>query len=203
MVAMRVPSIALLAVALLSAGTLSVPAQEPGSLPETKAPCAAGKVPMKQPNGQLSSPAAMSFVFFGNKVATVYYSAPSVRCRKVFGELEPFGKVWRLGANPSTTLVSEVPLKIGSVMVPAGTHTLYAIPEAPGKKWTLIVNNQIGQWGTDYDQTKDVGRTEMMSSMASEPQEQMTISFTKVQGKATELHVKWDKADEWVKVEAQ
>ena len=207
MVAMRVPFLALAAATLVVVATPFshvCNAQEPGSLPETKVPCAAGNVPMKQASGQLSSPAAMSFVFFGNKVATVYYSSPAVRCRKVFGELEPFGKVWRLGANPSTTIVSEVPLKIGSVLVPAGAHTLYAIPQAAGKAWTLIVNNQVGQWGTEYDQTKDVGRTEMMSSVATEPQERMTITFAKVSGnKTTELHVRWDKADEWVKVEAQ
>ena len=203
---MRVSTIApsvLLAAAMFVVSVPSSRAQEPGSLPETKVPCAAGNVPMRQSGGQLSSPAAMSFVFFGKKVATVYYSSPAVRCRKVFGELEPFGKVWRLGANPSTTLVSEVPLKIGSVTVPAGAHTLYAIPAEGGKPWTLIVNNAVGQWGTEYDQSKDLGRTEMMGSVASEPQERMTITFTKVQGKATEMHVKWDKADEWVKVEAQ
>ncbi len=204
MVAMRPSLLALTATALSVFAACPSHAQEPGSAPETKAPCAAdGKVPMRQANGQMSSPAAMSFAFFGDKVATVYYSSPGVRCRKVFGELEPFGKVWRLGANPSTTLVSQVPLKIGSVTVPAGTHTLYAIPEASGKKWTLIVNNAVGQWGTEYDQSKDLGRTEMMESTAATPQEHLNITFSKPQGKSSELHIRWDKADEWVKVEAQ
>ena len=146
---------------------------------------------------------APTFAFFGDNVATVYYSSPAMRCRKVFGELAPFDKVWRLGANPATTLVSQIPLKIGSITVPAGTHTLYALPDPPGKAWKLVIHTAVGQWGTEYDQTKDLGRTEMMSSVANDAQERMTISFTKVQGKTTELHVRWDKADEWVKVEAQ
>ena len=166
------------------------------------APCPTGPVKMFDPNHVLTSPARMTFTAFNEKTVTIYYSAPSLRCRKVFGTVVPYGEVWRTGANPSTTLVSEIPLKIGTLSVPAGTHTLYTLPAAPGKPWLLIVNNQTGQWGTVYHQDKDLGRTPLTASELPAPQELFSITFEK-KGDATELHIRWDKLDEFVPVSAE
>jgi len=184
----------LLTLALASTlGAASAHAQE-------SAPCPTGPVSMYQPNHTLTSPVQMSFTQFNKKTVTIYYSAPSKFCRKIFGTLVPFGEVWRTGANPSTTIVSEVPLKIGTLDVPAGTHTLYTLPSAPGKPWLLIVNNETGQWGTVYHQEQDLGRTPMTASTLPTSQERMSITWEK---KGTELHIRWDNLDESVPVSAQ
>jgi hypothetical protein len=187
---------ATLALTLAFATTLAAPA-----FAQT-APCPTGPVGMFQPNHTLTSPVQMAFTQFNKKTVTIYYSAPSIRCRKVFGTLVPFGEVWRTGANPSTTLVSEVPLKIGTLSVPAGTHTLYTLPSEPGKPWLLIVNNETGQWGTVYHQDKDLGRTPMTASELPSPQEMFSIAFEK-KGSGTELHIRWDKLEESVPVTAE
>ncbi len=185
------------ALALSLAATLAAPA-----FAQT-APCPTGQVGMYTPSHTLTSPAQMSFTHLTNKsTTTIYYSAPSIRCRKIFGALVPFGEVWRTGANPSTTIVSEVPLKIGTLSVPAGTHTLYTLPAEPGKPWLLIVNNETGQWGTVYHQDKDLGRTPMTASTLPSPQEMLSITFEK-KGTGTELHIRWDKLDESVPVSAE
>jgi hypothetical protein len=183
----------ILTVALATTLTAAARAQE-------SAPCPAGQVSMYTPSHALTSPAQMSFTQFNKKTVTIYYSAPSKFCRKIFGTLVPFDQVWRTGANPSTTIVSEVPLKIGTLDVPAGTHTLYTLPAAPGKPWLLIVNNETGQWGTVYHQEQDLGRTPMTASTLPTAQERMSITFEK---KGTELHIRWDNLDESVPVSAE
>jgi hypothetical protein len=186
-----------LILALALATTLTAAARAQGSTP-----CPTGAVSMYKPNHTLTSPVQMSFTQFNKKTVTIYYSAPSKFCRKIFGTLVPFGEVWRTGANPSTTIVSEVPLKIGTLDVPAGTHTLYTLPSAPGKPWLLIVNNETGQWGTVYHENQDLGRTPMTASELPTPQETLSITWEK-KGPGTELHIRWDNLDESVPVTAQ
>jgi hypothetical protein len=188
-----------LALALALAATLYTAAP---ALAQTAAPCPTGPVKMYHPDHSLTSPAQMSFIQLNHKTVTIYYSAPSIFCRKIFGDVVPYGKEWRTGANPSTTIVSEIPLKIGTLDVPAGTHTLYTLPAEPGKPWLLIVNNETGQWGTVYHQDKDLGRTPMAASDLPSPQEVFSITFEK-KDTATELHIRWDKLDESVPVSAE
>lgn len=149
----------------------------------------------------LPSPPATASATLNGKTVTVKYSAPSIRGRKVMGELVPYGTIWRTGANAATTLVTGANLKIGTLTVPAGTYTLYTLPSA--SKWLLIVNKQTGQWGTEYKMNQDLGRTPMTSAQVSKPQETMSISFEKTEGATTQLHVKWENNDEYVTVTAQ
>ena len=89
----------------------------------------------------------------------------------------------------------------GYINVPAGTYTIYTVPGAT--QWQLIINKQNGQWGTEYHQDQDLGRTPMMSKPMSSPQEVMSISFENTHGKSTELHIRWEKSDEYVPVTAE
>ena len=147
------------------------------------------------------SPPAQASVNFGSKTVTIDYSAPSMKGRKIFGGLLPYGKVWRTGANEATTLKTDINLKIGDLGVPAGTYTLYSIPDEQG--WTLIVNKQTGQWGTVYDQTKDLGRVKMEEGvMPSSPVETFQIKFEHTKDLTTELHLKWETTDVYVGVTA-
>ena len=153
-------------------------------------------------NGKaLASPAATAETKLDGKAVTIHYNAPSVRCRKIMGDLVPFGQVWRTGANPATTLITKTSLKIGELEVPAGAYTLYTLPAAAGTPWQLIVNKQTGQWGTVYKPEMDLGRTPMMAKPVGKPQEVMSISFDDVHGKTGMLHVRWADVDEYVRVQ--
>ena len=151
----------------------------------------------------LASPAAEAHVTLNGKTVEIHYNSPRMRGRKIMGELVPYGKVWRTGANPATSFVTATDLRIGELTVPSGKYTLYTLPAAPGTPWKLIINKQTGQWGTEYNEGQDLGRTNMQESKLGSPQENMTISFEHTTKNSTELHVKWEMTDEWVKIEAK
>jgi len=128
-----------------------------------------------------------------DKHITINYSAPSKRGRTVMGSLVPYGKIWRTGANAATTLTTNTDLMLGSLHVPAGKYTLYTIPG--DKEWTLIVNKQTGQWGTNYDQKQDLGRVKMTVKPLKAPVEQFEIA---VDAKA--LTMSWENVQATVPV---
>ena len=80
-----------------------------------------------------------------NGKVTVTYGRPYKNDRVVFGELEKFGRVWRLGADEATTISFSKDVKFGGKKVAAGTYTMFAVPGE--KEWTIILNSQPGQWG--------------------------------------------------------
>lgn len=171
---------------------------EPGSKPESAMPGPG----TPQVGKSLPSPAAQAQVTLDGKAITIHYNSPRMRGRKIMGGLVPYGKVWRTGANPATSFVTEGNLKVGDLNVPAGKYTLYTLPAAPGTPWQLIINKQTGQWGTVYNQDQDLGRTPMQHATLPSPQEDMSISFEHTTSNSTELHVRWETTDEWVKIEA-
>lgn len=190
--------------ALLAAGagifihTTPVSAQgEPGSMLETRASGHAAQSQKPMP-----SPPAQAEVTLDGKAITIHYNSPRMRGRKIMGELVPYGKIWRTGANPATSFVTEGNIKVGDLNVPAGKYTLFTLPAAPGTPWQLIINKQTGQWGLEYHQDQDLGRTPMRSATLPSPQEDMSISFEHTTKNSTELHVRWETTDEWVKIES-
>src|ERR1035437_4826714 len=124
-----------------------------------------------QSDANMPSPSATATVSIAGGTIEIHYNTPHMRGRKIMGELVPYGKVWRTGANPATTLTTSVPLKFGTLLVPAGTHTIYSLPSPD--TWQLIINNQTGQWGLTYDQAKDLGRIPMKAKPMAVPQEVM------------------------------
>src|SRR5580658_443461 len=173
---------------------------EPGSKPEMMAP--ASKFSQDAQPKSMPSPPAQAEVTLNGKAVTIHYNSPRMRGRKIMGELVPYGQVWRTGANPATSFVTDVDLMIGDMHVPAGKYTLYTLPAAPGTPWQLIINKQTGQWGTVYSQDQDLGRTPMQHATLPSPQENMSISFEHTAKNTTQLHVRWDTTDEWVKIQA-
>ena len=150
---------------------------------------AMGQTEKKKP---LSPPATAEGKINGKSV-TVNYSAPSRRERVIMGELVPYGKVWRTGANAATTLKTESDLMIGNLHVPAGTYTLYTIPNQ--KDWTLIVNKQTGQWGTNYDETQDLGRVTMTVKPLKTPVETFAIGVKPGTGANGTLTMSWENVE--------
>jgi Protein of unknown function (DUF2911) len=153
-----------------------------------------------KPNKPLLSPARHAQVSFGSGPAAIdiSYNSPSIRGRKIMGGLVPYGKVWRTGANPATTLITSVDIHIGSLAVPAGTYTLYTLPGE--QDWQLIINKQIGQWGTEYHPDQDLGRVPMQAVPMTAPQEAMSLSFDHTTSASTQLHVRWETTDRYVPI---
>ncbi len=149
----------------------------------------------------LASPAAVAETRLGGKALTIHYNAPSARCRTVMGGVVPYGQVWRTGANPATSFTTEAALVLNDkLQVPAGSYTLYTLPAAPGTPWLLIVNKETGQWGTVYHGAKDLGRVPMHGAKLDAEQELMSLSFDHTTGMGTQLHMRWEKTDEWVDI---
>ena len=136
------------------------------------------------------SPPATAEELIGSNRILVHYSAPSMRGRKIMGGLVPFDKVWRTGANAATTLITQQDVRIGDLLVPKGTYTLYTIPTAT--EWTLIVNRQTGQWGTQYDQAQDLGRVPMTVRPIDAPLETFVISVEPGGPKKGALRLTWE-----------
>jgi hypothetical protein len=108
----------------------------------------------------------------------------------------PYDQVWRTGANPATTVITSVPLTFGTLLVPAGTHTLYSLPSTD--TWQLIVNNETGQWGTEYKPEMDLGRIPMKAKTMTAPQEVMSLTFENTTAVSTELHIRWETTDRYI-----
>jgi hypothetical protein len=127
----------------------------------------------------------------GKSITTVY-SSPRMKGRKIFAAdgLVPFGKVWRAGANEATTFVTTADLTAGGKDIPAGSYTLFAIPNAD--EWTLIVNKKTGEWGVPYRyETDELARIDMQVSRLPSPLEDFTISYEQ-SGGACALHMDWE-----------
>lgn len=179
------------------AGSLAF-AQTPAATPSPDAGSMQG---MQMPAGKpLASPAATADTIVNGKTILVKYNSPSLRGRKIFGEHEPYGKVWRTGANPATSFVTAGDVKVGTLRVPAGSYTLYTIPAAPGTPWMLIINKQTGQWGTEYNQAQDLGRVPLQAATLPAPQEVMSISLDKQADGVVQMHIRWETADEFVSI---
>jgi hypothetical protein len=137
-----------------------------------------------------SPPAQATWDLGGGKSVTIDYGSPRAKGRKIYGELVPFGQVWRTGANEATTLVTPVDLTIGGTTVPAGSYTIFTVPNKD--KWTLVISKKTGEWGTDYPGTaSDLARVDMKVSVLPSPVENFTISFEKA-GSGANLNIDWD-----------
>jgi DUF2911 family protein len=137
-----------------------------------------------------SPPASATLDLGGGKSITLGYSSPRVKGRKIYGELVPFGKVWRTGANEASTFVTTADITVGGTAVPAGSYTIFTIPDKD--KWTLIISKKTGEWGTDYPgPSNDLARVEMKASALSSPVENFTISFDKSATGGT-MNIDWE-----------
>jgi hypothetical protein len=136
------------------------------------------------------SPAGTADVTLKGQTISIQYSRPSMRGRKIMGELVPYGQVWRTGANEATQLSTPVDLTIGGANVPAGLYTLYTL--VGEHAWKLIVNKETGQSGTEYHANQDLVRVDMKLGKTPAPVEQFTISWNKTGDDAADLVFEWE-----------
>jgi hypothetical protein len=120
----------------------------------------------------------------------VTYARPAKKGREIFGALEKFGAVYRLGANESTEIKFYKPVVVGGKTIPAGSYSLFAIPNKD--KWTIIINKDTDRWGAySYDETKDVARVDVSVNTLTAPVENLAMVFTGTEKDAV-LNIGWD-----------
>ena len=137
------------------------------------------------------SPNALAAQTFGTAMAVVEYGRPSVRGREIFGDLVPYGEVWRAGANEATTLTVTQDVLVGGAPLAAGTYSLFAVPG--DETWTVILNGVAQQWGAyEYDAAQDVLRTEVIAETGRPVQEQLLMLFEDVDAEGATLILAWD-----------
>lgn len=139
---------------------------------------------------QQPSPPAETSVTIDGKALSIKYCAPSMRGRKIFGGLEPYGKVWRAGANAATAFHTDADLIIGNLKVSKGDYTLYVLLDP--NQWELIVNKQTGQWGLTYDQARDLGRIKMQMSKPDAPIETYKMTLSAAGSRKGKLELAWE-----------
>ena len=136
------------------------------------------------------SPPASASCDLGGKTIKTDYSSPRVKGRTIFGGLVPYGQVRRTGANEATTFVTSTDLTVGSAQVPAGSYTIFTVPNAD--KWTLVISKGTGEWGTDYPgPDKDLVRVDMKVSTLPSKVEDFTIAYDKSATGCT-LRIDWE-----------
>ena len=123
----------------------------------------------------------------------ITYSRPGMKGRKIFGNLEPYGEIWRAGANNATKVVFSTAVKIGGQEIPAGTYGLFA--QIGEKEWTVILNKIAQQWGAyTYDAKDDVVRVPVKVTRLTEPVETLTIDINDIRDESATLNLSWENA---------
>ena len=152
--------------------------------------------------GNKPSPAASaSCDLGGGKTIKTDYSSPRMKGRKIFGGLVPYGEVWRTGANEATTFVTSSNITVGGKSVPAGSYTIFTIPNAD--KWTLIINKKTGEWGIPYKyESEELARVDMKVSKEPTPIENFTISYER-SGNGCTMNIAWEGTRASVDINAQ
>ena len=138
------------------------------------------------------SPAATVTQRVGLTDIEIKYSRPSAKGRVIFGGLVPWGQTWRTGANAATTITVSTDIKLNGQAVPAGTYSLFTIPDQ--KEWTVILNTNPEQFGTyGYDASTDLLRLKAKPVALAEPLETFRIAIDEIRGSSATLTLAWEK----------
>ncbi len=125
----------------------------------------------------------------GNAIFMVDYGRPLMRGRKLLGDVIPYDRVWRTGANAATQFTTSAPIKLAGMQLSAGTYTLWTVPHKDGVD--LIVNKQTGQWGTEYNSAHNLGTAKITMQTLQTPVEEFTISIIRDDTKHGTLVMEW------------
>jgi len=145
------------------------------------------------------SPPATATGKVGDATITINYSSPAVKGRKIWGDLVPYNKAWRAGANEATIFTTDKDIRVEGKALPAGSYSLFAIPGE--KEWQFIFNSETGQWGikrggdANYDPSKTVLSVNAKPVASASMNERLVYD---VNGKGFVL--KWDNLEVPVKI---
>lgn len=144
-----------------------------------------------------SSPPETASITVGGKAIGIRYSSPSVRGRKIFGDGgllsgDPTYPAWRAGANSATSFHTAANLQLRSLNVPKGDYTLYVWIKDP-EAWDLIVSKETGQWGLEYNASKDLGRVKMTMNKPPSVIEVLKYTLTDQGAGKVKLQLEWER----------
>ncbi|GAC1422456.1 MAG: DUF2911 domain-containing protein [Flavisolibacter sp.] len=128
---------------------------------------------------------------FGTSSVELVYSRPSIRGRKIFGDLVPYGKVWRTGANAATYIKFNDDVIMGGQALKAGEYAIYTVPSVD--QWEVIINKGINKSGTEYKQEEDLVRFKVKPMPIDHPVETFTMQFGNIKPTSMDLRIMWDK----------
>ena len=129
---------------------------------------------------------------FGIGTIELTYSRPSAKGRKIYGDLVPYNKIWRTGANAATKIVFSEPIEIGGKKLDSGSYVMYTIPGIDS--WEVILNKGLKNWGIDgYKETEDVVRFKVEPMRIKNKLESFTMEFSDVKPETVSLDIKWEK----------
>ena len=155
--------------------------------------------PLMAQQKRISPHETVSKVIDGNRV-TIVYGRPYTKDpktgqnRKIWGELVPYGEVWRTGADEATLLITQKPIMIGEATIPAGAYTLWTLPNEDGTA-KLIINKQVGQWGIgpgSYDKEQDLVSIDLKKEALDSPVDQFTMAISKNPSGGGVLSMMWE-----------
>jgi hypothetical protein len=139
------------------------------------------------------SPLALATIKHKTTYIKVTYSQPHKNGRDIFGSLVPYGQVWRTGANEATEITITKDITINSILLKAGTYSIFTIPEK--EKWTIIINADLGLWGSyNYNPKQDVFRFDVPAQSTQDVYETLTFQFDDGAEMAN-LLILWDKTE--------
>jgi len=168
-------------IAVFAMFTFAAKAQEPKFAPVDASPADIVYYPLNAAKAKVAATPSIKVV----------YSRPTKKGREIFGVLEQYGKIWRVGANECTEVKFFKRARIGGKSIKAGSYSLFAIPEKD--KWTLILNKQTDRWGAfTYDEKKDVIRVDVPVKTLDKPIESFSVTFTD-QPNGANMVMAWDK----------
>jgi hypothetical protein len=138
---------------------------------------------------------------FSTSSIEISYSRPSMRGRKIFGDLVPYGQVWRTGANSATKVKFGEEMILGGQTIKAGEYALYTIPDT--KEWTVILNKGIGNWGQyGYDTNDDIARFKIVPKNKEGNTQTFTINITNITYSTCNIEMAWEKTKLVIPVKA-
>jgi len=149
--------------------------------------CSAAFAQLKTP---AASPSVTMVQDMGISKVTLTYSRPGIKGRKVFGDLVPFGKVWRTGANASTTLEFSEPIKFAGNEVPAGKYAIYTVPNKDS--WKIMVSKALGWGAGNYDESMNVASFEVKPETTDLTYETFTIDFSDFTTSGAHFNIYWE-----------
>jgi len=163
----------------------------------------AGTTFAQTPAPKLDFPAASPGCTIKQRVGVtdieVVYSRPGMKGREIFGNVVPYGAVWRTGANAATKITFSTPVKLNGQDVAAGSYALYTIPGED--EWTIILNKGVGKSGTQYDEKEDVLRFKTTPVKIGTTIETFTIEFNRITDESAVINLVWENTVAPIKVD--
>jgi hypothetical protein len=146
----------------------------------------------QSPEQQRTSPLAITSMRYKDAYVKITYSRPQKLGREIFGKLVPYGQVWRTGANEATEITVTKNVQLNGSLLKAGTYSIFSIPDK--EKWTIIINTEIGLWGSyNYNSKLDEMRFDLpVQHTTGGSIEQFTIQFDQ-RNELADLIITWDR----------